>query len=70
MRSQWEAAWDSSGGAVGPIEIWMKRTVHSLQLDMSDPDDADIVLLSKPPFHDLQTIRENEILWEPLESGR
>lgn len=41
--------WDSSGGAVGPGEIWMKRTVHSMHLDMSDPDDSDTVLLSNPP---------------------
>ena len=49
MCREWETLWESSGGAVGPVELWMKRTVHDMELDMTDPNDEDLVLLSTPP---------------------
>ena len=47
--SEWEAEFESSGGAIGPIELWLKNRVHSADLDMSDPNESDTVLLSNPP---------------------
>lgn len=47
LNSEWEAG--SEGHAREPVEIWMKRHVHSLNLDMTDPNEADTVLLSNGP---------------------
>lgn len=30
------------------MEVWLQRTIHSLNLDMTDTEDADTVLLSNP----------------------
>ena len=34
---------------MGPVETWMKWKIHSADLDMADPNEADTVLLSNPP---------------------
>ena len=46
---EWEHEFESTGGAAGPVELWLKRKVHSADLDMTDPNEADTVLLSNPP---------------------
>lgn len=47
--SEWETEFESSGGGVGPVEIWLKRRIHSEELDMADPNESDTLLLSNPP---------------------
>ena len=49
MNSDWESAWISTGGGVGPVETWMKKTVHAMDMNMMDPDQSNTVLLSSPP---------------------
>ena len=34
---------------MAPLEIWMKQTIHAMNLDMADPNEFDTVLLSNPP---------------------
>lgn len=37
------------GATVPPLEIWLRRKVHSVELDMCDPNEYDTLLLSNPP---------------------
>ena len=46
---EWEILRGQSGSTVEPLATWMTRRVHSLELDMSDYNEADLVLLSNPP---------------------
>ena len=40
---------EQTGSPYVPLEDWMKQTVHSMHLDMDDPNEADTLLLSNPP---------------------
>ena len=47
---EWEEACESAGNTLLPVEEWMRRRIHSLSLDLSDPNEADLLLLSNPPL--------------------
>ena len=46
---KWEAEWTSSKGGARPVEIWMQQRIHNMELDLTDADDSDTLLLSNPP---------------------
>ena len=49
MCSEWKLQFENSGRQLEPADIWIKKRIHSVNLDMSDPNEADTVLLSNPP---------------------
>lgn len=47
--SDWEVEYERTGGTVENVEVWLRRNVHSMPLDINDPNESDTVLLSNPP---------------------
>ena len=46
---EWELELETNRSSLEPVEVWMRNHIHSMVLDMSDPNEADTVLISNPP---------------------